>query len=195
MRKFDRVRQPDFLAENWEAWGLNWEERHIASPGRDFYWHIIDRTPVNQLLLKPLMQQTQEHCSFCDAHPVCPPSDPTIEHFRPKADYPRQAFQWENLYFCCRHCQTKEGSFSEDVLKPDESGYDFDRYFKWDHTTGILEVNPAGEPDDRERARKTIEYFRLNVGHPTYRKQFLYWRSLDQRSPLEPFAYRHFLEP
>jgi hypothetical protein len=59
----------------------------------------IDAAKVNQKLLPLLKNQTQDHCSFCDAFPVDPPSIPTIEHFRPKTAFPKEAFKWENLYY------------------------------------------------------------------------------------------------
>src|SRR5580658_691930 len=111
MRKFQRVNQPEFLAENWEAWGLEWEERRNANNAALFNWRQIDNVPVNHRLLPLLKGQTQNHCSFCDAFPVAPPSIETIEHFRPKTRYLRVAYQWENLYFCCTHCQQKGADF------------------------------------------------------------------------------------
>lgn len=86
MRKFRREAAPEFLAGRWEAWGREWEERQRK--GGSFHWHQVDGEMVNQRLLPGLRAQTQDHCSFCGAFPVSPPSDPTIEHFRPKSRFP-----------------------------------------------------------------------------------------------------------
>ena len=105
MRKFTRADPPAFLADKWEPWGLAWEQRRTANPAAQFHWHEIDGEGVNQKLLPLLKGQIQNHCSFCDAFPVAPPSIETIEHFRPKGAYPREAYHWPNLYFCCMYCQ------------------------------------------------------------------------------------------
>src|SRR5688572_26274865 len=105
MRKFQRGHEPDFLTARWEAWGLAWEERHTANTKAVFHWHEIEGQRVNLLLMPFLKNQTQDHCSFCDCFPVAPPSIDTIEHFRPKTQFHKEAYKWTNLYFCCAHCQ------------------------------------------------------------------------------------------
>ena len=192
MRKLIRGEEPEILKNHWAKWGLEWEERHAA--GANFYWHKVDGQPVNQLILSALKQQTQEHCSFCDNFPVAPPSIDTIDHFKPKAEYPREAFRWSNLFFCCTFCQRKQGDFSDLVLAPDTSDYEFDRYFRWDHTQGTLEVNEATDVEDQARAARTIEYFRLNVDHPTWRKFWLIRRSKLKDEPLDQPPYRDYID-
>lgn len=193
MRKFLRLPEPPFLALHCQEWGADWERREAK--GHAFYWHQVDGEPVNQKLIPLLMPQTQEHCSFCDHFPIDPPSIPTIEHLRPKAMYPLDAFRWANLYLSCTHCQQKGVPFNESVLAPDAPDYDFDRYFRWDHTQGTLEVNENATPEERVRARHTIDYFRLNVAHPTQRKIQLIRRSKHQDEPLDTWPYRDYLDP
>src|SRR6266478_7928984 len=171
MRQFERAPAPPFLAENWENWGLEWEERHATNPGTAFNWHQVDGEPVNQKLLVGLKTQTQSHCSFCDNFPVSPPSIDTIEHFRPKARYPRVAYQWANLYYCCMYCQRKGDVFDEATLQPDAPDYRFERYFRWDHTQGTISPNELALPEDQQRAQVTIDLYRLNEGHPSLRKR------------------------
>ena len=195
MRKFQRAPEPAFLAEHWERWGLEWEAGRSKTPKPAWSWREYEKTPVNQLLLKYLKPQTQAHCSFCDAFPVSPPSDDTIEHFRPKADYRTEAYRWSNLYFCCRFCQRKEGQFDEAVLRPDAEDYQFDRYFLWDYTLGEIKVNPAATPAEQRRAEITIRYFRLNVEHPSLRKRELRRRMKDATELLEDCPYRDFIDP
>jgi hypothetical protein len=98
MRKFQRAAEPGFLAENWEAWGLNWEQRRNSDTNARFHWHQISDEAINHKLLPLLKIQTQDHCSFCDNFPVSPPSLETIEHFRPKASFPKDAYRWTNLF-------------------------------------------------------------------------------------------------
>ena len=194
MRKFQRVPAPEFLAARWEAWGTDWEQRHAADPGARFNWHQVDGEPVNQRLLPFLKTQTQDHCSFCDNFPVSPPSIDTIEHFRSKSRYPREAYLWANLYFCCMYCQQKGAQFDEAALQPDALEYEFDRYFRWDHTLGTIEVNDRAAPEDQQRAQVTIRLYRLNEGHPSFRKRELRRRAQGKTDPLDDFAYRDYVE-
>lgn len=193
MRKFQRLPAPAFLAEKWEQWGLDWEKRHAAQAGASFHWHQVDGEKVNHKLLPTLKAQVQCHCSFCDAFPVSPPSNPTVEHFRPKTLFPREAYKWENLYYCCDHCQGKGEDFDEALLRPDGEDYTFERFFRWDFTTGMLEVNEQASPDDQNRAKTTITMYRLNEGHPSLRRRELRRRAGATDEPLESIPYRDFV--
>jgi uncharacterized protein (TIGR02646 family) len=118
----------------------------------------------------------------------------TIEHFRPKSSFPRQAYQWSNLYYCCTHCQQKGAQFDEALLRPDDPDYEFDRYFRWDYTTGRIEVNELGTQEQQHRASVTIEFYHLNEAHPGWRKRELRKRFQGRSDPIDDFAYRHYIE-
>ncbi len=193
MRQFQRGEEPPFLAAKGEEWGKSWEARHTAKPGAVFHWHEIDGEPVNRRLIPFLKAQTQDHCSFCDNFPISPPSLETIEHFRPKSRFPRHAYRWANLYFCCDYCQQKSDLFDEAALQPDAPDYRFERYFRWDFTRGTLEVNEHALPGDQERAAVTIALYRLNEGHPSLRKRELRKRTQGIDDPLDDFAYRDYV--
>jgi uncharacterized protein (TIGR02646 family) len=194
MRKLNRLPCPDFLKDKWEQWGCDWAERRKTNPSASFHWHQLDNVPVNQLLLPKLREQTQDHCSFCDAFPVSPPSSPTIEHFHPKLKFPLKAYEWENLYFCCCFCQTKGDEFYDKLLRPDAPDYSFERYFNCNYIDGNIEVNSLASPEDQERAKVTMELYKLNVGHPRCRRLAMRERSKSLDSPLDDFAYRDFLK-
>jgi uncharacterized protein (TIGR02646 family) len=193
MRKFQRVNQPGFLVQRWESWGETWERRRLNNPSARFNWPQFEGKAVNELLLLPLKAQTQDHCSFCDAFPVSPPSIDTIEHFRPKSRFPREAYRWDNLYFCCMHCQQKFEEFDEGLLRPDADDYDFDLYFRWDFTQGTIEVNETAPMPNQRRAEVTIRLYRLNVSHPKLRKLEMRQRERARNDPLDDFAYRHYV--
>lgn len=193
MRRFERGGEPGFLADKWERWGLEWEQRRNENLAAQFHWHEIEGERVNQKLLPLLKNQTQDHCSFCDAFPVAPPSIDTIEHFRPKSSYPRDAYRWTNLYFCCMYCQQKGEEFYETLLQPDADDYTFDRYFRWDFTTGEMMVNTLATLDDQQRADVTIRLYRLNIGHPRLRKLAIQHRSCNQAISRDLLAYRHYV--
>ena len=195
MKRFAREAEPDCVRDTWKESGRRWAQRRIEVQNSSFNWGCYEGQSVHDLLVPPLKRQTLDHCSFCDAFPVCPPSDETIEHFLPKSEVPLEAYHWPNLYYCCRCCQRKNGVYSDEVLRPDAPDYDFDRYFRWDFTLGRLNVNPGATAPDQVRALKTIEYFRLNVDHPRARlKEQRFFRSASN-DPIDGFAYRHFVSP
>ena len=190
MRKFLRNEEPDFLKSNWEEW----EERRKVSRAASFHWHQISGRSVNEILLPILKHQTQDHCSFCDNFPVSPPSIETIEHFRPKSKFPRDAYRWENLFFCCMYCQQKGDGFDELMLRPDAEEYFLNRYFRFDYTLGTIEPNPRASSKDQERARLTIKFYRLNERHPTFRKLWMARRAKLRDEDIDTFPYRDYLE-
>jgi uncharacterized protein (TIGR02646 family) len=193
MRKFKRAPAPEFLLEKWESWGKKWAQRRAANPAASFHWHSVENELVN-LKLRPLLKaQVSDHCSFCDNYPISPPSYDTIEHFRPKRLFPREAYQWENLYYCCDCCQRKGDDFDDALLRPDAEDYTFDRFFRWDYTRGTLELNERASAEDQHRAEVTVMLYRLNDGHPSLRRRELRRRSLMPDEPIDDFAYRDFV--
>jgi len=170
MRPFKRGTTPRILKERGEEWAKAWERRQKA--GGEFFWPSVDGQKVNRAILPALEEQTQSHCSFCDAYPVSPPSLETIEHFRPKGRFPLEAFTWENLYYCCDFCQNhKRDKVDEErlLLRPDDPAYRFDDYFSWNFLSGELLPNPNATPENRGRAQVTIDTYGLNSGHPGQR--------------------------
>ena len=170
MRGFRRLPSPVFLLKNYQVWGEEWDRRHSENPRAQFNWRQIDGKKVNHLLLIPLKEQTSAHCSFCDCYPVSPPGTDTIEHFKPKSAFPLEAYRWENLYFCCNHCQKKGDAYDELLLRPDAEDFRFEDYFQWEYSTGELKPNPESSPENQKRAEVTIELYLLNERHPELRK-------------------------
>lgn len=197
MRPFKRLAAPEFLSENWERWGDEYVTRKTADPSYRFNWKQYLGKPVNQHLQPLLQEQTQIHCSYCDAYPPKLP-DHSIDHFQPKGDgrYYRFVYQWENLYFACSHCQrAKMDRFNELLLRPDESGYSFERYFIFNFSTGEIEVNPAATDADKLRAEISINLFGFNLeGQPLARqREFKSYRRQAFESP-DDYAYRFLFD-
>ena len=70
-------------------------------------WKTARQTKAVGAVLATLKQMMgpRERCMYCvDSHG----SD--IEHFRPKARFPRHAFRWPNLLLCCTECGRFKGS-------------------------------------------------------------------------------------
>lgn len=188
---------PDWLAEHCEEWGAVCVARLSQDPGYRFAWKQWQGQRVNQRLLPLLREMTEEHCAYCDWFPMDTGTDPTIVHFRPKAWFPSEVYVWENLYLACRHCQEKDDAgFDESLLRPDAIGYQYERFFIYNHADGTLAPNPAAAPDDQRRARVTIDLLRLNSrGRPAARRRELQkFRDLEAERrrewiPISPFRY------
>ena len=196
MRKQTRGEAPEFLVAKWEEWGLAWEARLQSDRSSAWNWRQVDNEKVNHKLLPHLKSQAGDHCSFCDANPVSPPSNETIEHFQPKSIFPRQAWQWENLYFCCDFCQgQKREQWAPELLAPDQDGYAFGEYFYPDYTTGKIAIRPDISLEQQQRAECTLRLYGLN--HPRHlpcRLEAQERRSALRDWDINRFPYRDFLE-
>lgn len=138
------------LLDNWEQWGKEYKARMDAAPNQSsrFTW----RGRVDRPLRVELDTLTRGHCNFCDGL-LGPQSTETIEHYKPKTDFPLEAYDWPNLYFCCNACQSEANKrpFAE-TLRPDNADYEFDRYFYFDRQTGEVKVMENLEEPDFTRA-------------------------------------------
>lgn len=91
---------PDWLVEHWEAWGREYAQRLAREPSYCFQWKQWEKQRVNHRLLPLLHDMTAGHCAYCDWFPMDTGTDPTIDHFKPKARFPHEVYRWENLYLC-----------------------------------------------------------------------------------------------
>ena len=207
MRKQIRGDAPEFLvsqpklkqgdeSQRWEIWGIAWEKTLKNKGASGWNWRQVDNEKVNHKLLPTLKTQASAHCSFCDAFPVSPPSNETIEHFRPKSKYPKLAWQWENLYFCCDFCQgKKQEHYEDDLLAPDAHDYEFDDFFWPDLTTGRIEIRPGIGSEMQKKAECTLRLYALNdPGHCTQRLATQERRSELRKRDIDDFAHRDFLQ-
>lgn len=70
-------------------------------------WKGARQTKSMGLVLATLNTMTgqRQRCMYClDSHGA------DIEHFRPKANYPKQMYQWTNLLLCCTECGRFKGN-------------------------------------------------------------------------------------
>ncbi len=188
--KLQRPEPPAVLIQNWEDWGLEYEQKRLQNPKHEFQW----RKKVYSPLIELLLVMTKKHCSFCDSCPMRSQIRETIEHFRPKESYPCLVYQWENLFACCDRCQSAKGKrFDEALLKPDEIEYEFNRYFFFDALTGELKPNYQATPEDQYRATITIQLYKLNeFGRPDARLTVLEMSAalLNSSLTVDDFSYR-----
>ena len=95
-----------------------------------------------------------------------------IEHFKPKVQFPHEAFSWSNLYYTCEHCQNAKGSYwSPDILRPDADSYLFITYFEFDYITGELRPNQSADAAAQSCARATIDAYDLDSHYRRERRK------------------------
>ena len=88
-KELDSIDELDLLNNNWENWGSDFDEyKKDKTKGQAFSW----RQGIHEPLIVELSDQSQKHCTFCDSFPF-DMSKETIEHFRPKSEYPLQAYE------------------------------------------------------------------------------------------------------
>ena len=189
MMKIIRSHAPKVLAENWEKLGKRYKES-----GSNFSWQI-DGINVRNEILELLREMTKDHCSYCDGFPMEAMLGDTIDHFKPKSIFPREAYRWENLFLCCKICQKRINQFEEILLKPDEVEYEFSNYFFYNTENGELEPNKLANEDDKARTEYTIKIFKLNnYNRPNARKMFFRKFAIDQNPVIEEYPYRFILQ-
>lgn len=193
MMKMERTDPPDFLRKHCRVWAREFAEKREANPGYNFQWKTWKGRRVNERLA----EEFGSHCAFCDSYPLGRSSHKSIEHFRPKADYPLLVYAWPNLFPCCDVCQSTKGrEFDRKLLKPDTKDYRFDRYFVLNYKTGKIETNPGASQREQERAGITIEMYGLNrFGRPHSRliERKKYQGVSEQELCIDDFSYRFFL--
>ncbi len=203
MEKIKRSEGPRWLLQNARQWGRDWRDtcREKGTEAR-FEWRQ-DGGHTREDLDEILLSMTQYHCAYCDGYPMQRRIPMTIDHFRPKKEYPLLAYQWPNLFPCCGNCQ-KRNYFDKKLLKPDQDSYNFDDYFEIDWVSGKL--NPI-EPDEDDpaaqaravRAELFIRSFKLNhFGRPKDRiEQLKAFENLtleERTTEIDRYSYRFLLE-
>ena len=141
----------------------------------------------NRETRRRLFAASGHRCAFCDGLMKIT-SKATIEHFRPKSQFPNLKALWSNLFPCCDQCHSaKLEKFDEALLKPDEPSYSFLRYFVCNFLTGEIEIDPVAAPDDQQRAAITTKIYGLNSTERcnARRHERRKWRAVVQQSAQE----------
>jgi uncharacterized protein (TIGR02646 family) len=162
-------------------------------------WPQWKTRKINHILFALLCHQTADHCSFCDGYPMTDSmTSETIEHFRPKSGphaSPDLRLAWDNLFACCSGCQNaKRDQWDEALLKPDEPGYSFERYFSCEFTTGKLVPKRRLRDEARTRVERTIQLYDLNRYAPRRLDMFLSRPWYGENVPLCKMPFRYWME-
>jgi len=192
LRKLTRTAEPACLQKNMGIWTTQFVEARAKNPTHKFSW----RNPsCYQAIRQSLADMTQQHCAFCDG-PIGSESRETVEHFRPKSQFPELAYAWDNLFPCCDMCQSfKLERFDEALLKPDTLEYVFHHYFTVNYHTGEIEPSPRADAIAQHRVLITLKLYGLNVPkRKTMRLREWRFYSNEQTPNIDDYNYRYFLE-
>ncbi|WP_428664693.1 hypothetical protein [Runella sp.] len=205
MRKFTRSDTPDVLLESdaktgkarWQMYGERYIQNRGNNPSFEFQWPQISGKKLNQHLLPDLIAMTDDHCSYCDGFPL-KRGDDTIDHFHPKTNpaFYSEVCKWENLYISCKHCQdSKVDQFEEELLRPDDIEFHFNRYFIYDYIEHTISPNPLASVEEQYRAERTIEIFDLKHKSLCISRRHAYQRYNSDADPvLSDYNFRFMFE-
>lgn len=179
MNKTVRGPTPELLQRHGEQIGRDYAQRRHADPRYPYRWPQRDGQRLYDVAYAALKAMTDDHCSYCDFHPIDAAGDEQIDHFRPKGfpQFYELVCTWSNLFLSCSACnKAKLNTWDEVLLRPDAEDYSFERYFAYRFNTGELCPNGRASPEDQARAAKTIEILDLNRdGACTMRKRTVRW--------------------
>jgi uncharacterized protein (TIGR02646 family) len=195
MLPYNRPAPMTAFTEKWKEWTAKWIKRREKNVGAKFYWPKYPNakgTPINQQMVPILFGVTEWHCAYCDQFPLHK-NDETIDHFKPKSQYPELAYIWDNLFPACSACQSaKMEQFDELLIKPDELGYDFHDYFIVDYITFELLPSPKATEHNKRRAEKTIELLDLrHKAHCIIRGQHYERFRYSPNPSIDDYPYRY----
>lgn len=152
MRKLERPDAPPCLkmytpADNW---------RTVSDDDKDSIWEHLDRMQYGL-------------CAYCEREiPAANHNRRHIEHFKPRSKYPKDTFEWVNLFgacnddnFCARFKDSSKcpAYATEDLIKPDA---DSPREFLTFLPNGEAIPKKQISTDHHKRAQQTIDVLRLN---------------------------------
>jgi len=165
MNRTIRGPTPELLAQHGAQIGLQYAQRRRENPSYRYQWPQRGGERLDHVALVALRAMTDGHCSYCDASEINATGEEQIDHFCPKTlpQFYELVCTWSNLFLTCMACnKAKHDAWHELLLRPDDDGYDFERYLEFDFLTGELLANGAASTSDRARAAKTIELLNLN---------------------------------
>jgi uncharacterized protein (TIGR02646 family) len=91
-----RLDEPSILTEKKALWTENLLKQLPTKKAKyDDYGHKAIRATLKEMF--------GEKCAYCEGK-FTANSAPRVEHFRPKAKYPRLAYTWANLLQACERC-------------------------------------------------------------------------------------------
>jgi uncharacterized protein (TIGR02646 family) len=168
------------LGKWWEA---KYNERKKS---KDWSWN-----GKYDLIKDALFLCNDDHCAYCDCHPLKDDRGFEIDHFKPKTKFLSEAFTYSNLFPCCNECNKRGTAYNDLLLKPDEIGYKFEDFFRYESFTGKIIPNTSKSVENQERASKTIEMFKLNIGNKPLNRMKAIKKEIASNTSLNERPYRY----
>lgn len=140
-------------------------ERRTANPSYRFHWPKREGQSLYAVAREALATMTDSRCAYCDGYPINDTGEEQVDHFRPKTrpEFQHLVCAWDNLFLTCSACnKAKLDQWDDKLLRPDEPGFDFSRYFTYRTDSGELVPNKAGSSEEQYRAMTTISILNLN---------------------------------
>ncbi len=165
MRRIQRValsKAPtDYLARRQVA-ANNQKQQGVLNV--DTHWSSTRQTQAFKPVLKTLqaMAGDAQRCMYClDSHGT------DVEHFRPKALYPKHLYAWPNLLLCCTECGRFKGNKfpmqDKQALLLNPTREDPWKHLDFDPATGNMCARfDASRNDWSVKGLKTIEVLQLD---------------------------------
>jgi uncharacterized protein (TIGR02646 family) len=144
-----------------------------------------------EILQAALLACNDDHCAYCDGHPLKDDRGFEIDHFIPKTVEPLKAFTYSNLFPSCNECNKKGNRYDPKFLKPDEEGYEFEQYFRYDSFTGEILPNESKPLENQKRAKVTLEQFKLNLGNKSLNRRKAIEKEIRLDTPINERPYRY----
>ncbi len=189
MIKVTRSSQPDIITEKEREWLRN---LLVAQSISD---HDKAEKKYNHPKIRAtLINMFWGKCAYCESR-IIHVSYPQIEHYRPKAKYPRHTFHWRNLLLACGVCNSSKYkgdhfplvSAHGPIINPCCDDPDDHLDFNFDPATSIANV------DGKTPRGKTTEVL-LGLNRPELRKhRSLYLKKifvLAQHAANDPIAHQ-----
>lgn len=201
--EIDDIPELKKLADNWEQWGIEYDLfiKSNKKEGQRFSW----RNGISNQLRDNLAGLTKYHCSFCNGFPF-DLSKETIEHFKPKTEFPLIAYQYENLFYCCDKCQSNSNKKYTSNLKPDHSNYQFTTIFYIDLYDFKIKILGNLETENVDLFNRADEYLtryginqkvRITRREGVYRDLKNYFKAEygeENQRVRDDFAYRYLYD-
>ncbi len=164
MRWVDRGPEPAGVERYRLNFTLGWV-RYSNNPGksqpRDSYWRKFRQELRTAFLGK---------CGYCER--ICAETSesgsraPTVDHFKPKSQFPKLTYEWSNWVFCCDRCNSRKADQwpSSGLVDPCAPCIPERLKLYFDYSARTGEIVPKGglaEPD-RIKAQNTISSLGLN---------------------------------
>jgi len=129
-------------------------------------------------VLQRLAEDFHHKCYLCECKE---PASPEIEHLRPKQGSHDLQFDWHNLFYACRHCNSSKGGQFDKILDCSSNDYKIDELIELE----IDYVSNSVEVYVKPHAISSMKYSHIGLEQTTDLLQRIYNGSYTEHKKLE----------